>query len=98
VKSLMTRCGGTGLILLGLACATLQAPKMRTANPTPLGNCLIAADRVSVRNDGDIETFEYAGQSVVTCPGHRPTVYTNLTIRQRRSGEFEMSADRVELK
>ena len=98
MKSLMTRCGGTGLIVLGLACATLQTPNMRTASPMPLGNCSIAADRVSVRNDGDVETFEYAGQTVVTCPGRRPTVFTNLTIRQHRGGEVEMTADRAELK
>jgi hypothetical protein len=94
----MTRCGGTGLIVLGLACATSQAPKMRTANPTPLGNCSIAADRVSVRAEGDVEIFESAGQTVVTCPGRRPTVYTNLTIRQHPGGEVDIAADRAELK
>jgi len=71
---------------------------VRTANATPFGDCSIAADRVSARADGDIKVWEYAGQTVVTCAGKRPTVYSNLTIRQHKDGTVEMAADSVELR
>lgn len=98
MKLVMTRCGGAGLIVLALACATLHRPSTRTATPTSLGNCSIQADRVSVRVEGDAEIVEYPGQTVLTCPGRRPAVYSNLTITRRQGGAFEMAADSVELK
>ena len=98
LKHLMTHCGSAGLIVLGLACATVQTPNVRTANPTPFGNCSIAADRVSARADRDLKVWEYRGQTVVTCAGKRTTVYSNLTIRQQRDGAVEMTADSVELR
>jgi hypothetical protein len=98
MKLSMTRCGGAGLIVLALACATVHRPSMPKATSTSLGNCSIQADRVSVRTDGDAEIVEYAGQTVLTCPGHRPVVYSNLTITRRQDGGFEMAADSVEQK
>jgi hypothetical protein len=94
----MTRCGGAGLIALALACATLHGPSTPKATSTSLGNCSIQADRVSVRTDGNAEIVEYAGQSVLTCPGRRPVVYSNLTVTRRQGGAFEMAADSVEQK
>jgi hypothetical protein len=96
LKHLVTRCGSAGLVVLGFACATVQTPNVRTANPAPFANCSIAADRVSARADGDVRVWDYAGQTVVTCPGQRTTVYSNLTIRQHRDGAVEMTADSVE--
>ena len=98
MKPLVTRCGGAFLVVLGLACATMQRPDVRTATPTPFGNCSIVADRVSVHTEGDAEIAEYAGQIVVTCPGQGRVVFSNLTITRHRSGEIEMAADSAELK
>jgi len=40
----------------------------------------------------------YAGEAVITCPGRRPSVYSNLTITRHKGGEVEMTADSVELR
>ena len=92
-----TRCASTALIVLGVACATGQRPDTRIAS-SPASECSISADRVSRRMQGDAEILEYAGQAVITCPGRRPSVYSNLTITRHKGGEIEMSADSVELR
>ena len=92
-----TRCASTALIVLGVACATGQRPGTRIAS-SPGGECSISADRVSRRMQGDTEILEYAGQAVITCPGRRPTVYSNHTITRHKGGEVEMTADSVELR
>jgi hypothetical protein len=92
-----TRCASTALIVLAIACATVPSPGTRTAR-SAAGECSISADRVSRRMQGDAEILEYAGQAVITCPGGRPAVYSNLTITRHKSGEVEMTADSVELR
>jgi len=97
LRQVTTRCASTALIVLGVACATVQLPVARIAS-SPAAECSISADRVSRRMQGDAEILEYAGQAVITCPGRRPTVYSNLTITRHQDGEIEMSADSVELR
>jgi len=48
--------------------------------------------------EGDAEILVYAGEAVITCPGRRPSVYSNLTITRHKGGEVEMTADSVELR
>jgi hypothetical protein len=97
VNEMTSRCAGAALIVLGVACATVQLPGTRIAR-SPAAECSISADRVSRRVEGDAEIFAYAGQAVVTCPGQRPSVYSNLTITRHKGGAVEMTADSVELR
>ena len=97
MRQMTSRCASAALIVVGVACATAQLPGTRIAR-SPAGECSISADRVSRRVEGDAEILVYAGEAVITCPGRRPSVYSNLTITRHKGGEVELTADSVELR
>ena len=87
---------GIGLVACALACATPRTLPPRMA--ASMGACSIDAEHVSVRSENGFDVTDYPGRTVIRCPGRRPVVYTNLSIRHRTdtTAAIEMTADSVE--
>jgi len=91
---------GIGLMACALACATprMVPPRVAAVAATSMDACSIDAEQVSVRSENGFDVTDYPGRTVIRCPGHRPAVYTNLSIRHRTgsTATIEMAADRAE--
>ena len=91
---------GIGLVACALACATprMLPPRLAAVAATSMDTCSIDAEHVSIRSENGFDVTDYPGRTVIRCPGQRPAVFTNLSIRHRpgTTAAIEVVADRVE--